>query len=442
MGVIDFGLGSRPTSPTRSRLGGAALVALVVVALAGCSQEVEPASGPTTTTTTQTRGQEDPCAGSHWVAAWRAAPSGSGPTVSERTLRMVVTPHVGGRALRLQLTNRYGTTPLVIRKARVARRTSDAATEPGSSRPATFDGKPSITVPPGGDVVSDDVPFTTEAFEDLAVTLYIEGPTGPVSEHFIASETASYTAPGDHVADTRGVAFGSGVASWYLLAGIDVLAPMSTVAVVAFGDSITDGFLSTVARSGGVVNSRYPDVLARRFAGAHRTVAVANQGISSNRLLSGPSDDRILAGTRGLDRLADDVLSVPGATDVVVLLGINDLRLGSATADDLIEGLTTLVAWLHRADLDVTLGTYPPVKASALVDASRRKVNTWIRTSDAADHVVDFDAALRNDEKPWSLAARYDSGDGVHPNARGYEAMAGAVDLGSLGSTCSRPASS
>jgi len=387
------------------------------------------------------------CSGSHWVGAWGASPSHAAvPGYAGQTMRMLVTPNAGGRLARVRLTNRYGTAPVTFDAVRLARRASGAGVVAGTSRPVTFGGRRSITIARGADAVSDPVRIRFRAFQQLAVSVYARADTGPATTHFLASEPSTYVAAGDHTADRGGAAFGEPQESWVFLDGVDVLAPARVGAVVALGDSITDGALSTEARATGARDTRWPDFLARRLVRAGRPLAVVNEGIGGNRIrLDAVPTSPEIFGPSTLFRLDGDVLAVSGATDVIVLEGINDIGQDPpATAAQVIAGLQQVVTRLQVAGLRVLVGTLTPsggmgvpTYGSAAAGAIRRAVNRWIRGSRLPDGIVDFDAAVRDPSRPSRIRPAYDSGDHLHPNARGYRAMGDAVRLGALrGSGC------
>jgi lysophospholipase L1-like esterase len=391
-----------------------------------------------------------PCDSQHWVGAWAADPTDATHNgFAGQTLREIVTPHMGGAAVRVHLTNRFGSGAVTFDSVTIARRTVGAAVLPGSLHAVQFGGLPSVTIAPGADAVSDPVEMAIAPFEDLAVSLYSSAATGAATEHFIARQTswASSAGAGDRTRDVFGGAFGQELSSWYFLSGIDVMASAATGAIATFGDSITDGFQGDLLpvvverRDGFDQKVRYPDFLARRLLAAGTRLSVLNDGVTGNRLLADGLVPQF--GPSGLARLDADVLRRAGVTTAVVLLGINDIGYaeppGSVGAGPVEAGYRELIARMHGAGVRVLLGTLLPTGRSTggghgsdQADAVRREVNEWIRSSGTADAVVDFDAALRDPGDPRSLAPRYDSGDHIHPNPAGYRRMAEVVDLATL----------
>ena len=381
----------------------------------------------------------------HWVGSWEASPSGVSlnQPLADRTLRMIVAPHLGGSMLRVHLTNRFGTAPVTLGPFTVGLRGPGASLAAGSARRVTFDGSTTVTIPAGADAVSDPVNLSFGPFRDLAVSVYVPGLVKYPTEHLITRQT-SYMGDGDDASAMSGRAFTqrtTGVIStgWYFLDGIDVLAPGSTGAVAAFGDSITDGFQT---RGGKEVlatidtNGRYPDDLARRLLAARIPLSVLNAGISGNELLNSGLP---LVGPSGLSRFGPDVLAQAGVSDVIVLEGINDIaRTPPATASRLIAAYKQLISRAHAAGLAIQLGTLTPTGgaptayADAAANSVREQVNEWIRTQRFSDGIVDFDAAVRDPHDPAMIDPAYDGGDGLHLNLAGYRALARAVDLALL----------
>jgi lysophospholipase L1-like esterase len=376
------------------------------------------------------------CGGKHWLGVWATSPSdATGATFADQSLRLVINPTYGGSRMRVKLSNRFGLQPVTFGAGAIGRRLGDADVVPRSSRVLRFKGRASVTIPPGGEVVSDQRRFKVRAFEDLVVSLYVTA-SGPATEHFTAIQT-SYATPaggGDHVADEAGTAFTQKLGSWPFLTDLELRAPRAIGSVVTVGDSITDGYPGPLDGNG-----RYPDLLARRLAAAGVRLAIQNAGISGNRVLR----DGLIPGfgPNLLDRLALDVIDQAGASVAIVLEGTNDLgQPPMATAADVIAGLQTVVERLHAAGFRVLLGTQTPSKdtssgmGSGSIEsiAARNAINDWIRTAGVADGVVDFHAAVRDPLDPDQYRPDFDSGDHLHPSPAGYQAMADAIDLALL----------
>jgi lysophospholipase L1-like esterase len=382
-------------------------------------------------------------AADNWVAAWgtaqqlmkpeRVIPSAQvpPPKVERQTVRMVARSAIAGSQLRVSLSNSFGHGPVRIDAAQVARAADDGAIFPGSSRPLTFGGRAWVVLPPGARISSDPVPFDVRAQADLTVSLYVEGDSGPTTSHPIGLRGA-WLAPGNQVT-TEKLSGATLFRSYLWLEGIDVMATARTAAVIAFGDSITDGFSTTPD-----ADTPWPSILARRLA-AQRGAAprsVINMGISGNRVL------REGAGSSGLARFDRDVLSRPGARWVLLLLGINDIGFSAipglpasekATAEDIIAGYQMLIARARLHGLTIIGATLTPFEGvntyTPASEQMRQQVNQWIRGSKQFDAIVDFDLATRDPGHPTRLRPEFDSGDHIHPNDTGNRAMAEAVDL-------------
>ncbi|MGD1210962.1 MAG: SGNH/GDSL hydrolase family protein [Candidatus Acidiferrales bacterium] len=382
-----------------------------------------------------------PKAGEHWVGTWSASPEaaaggiGSNDGFDNQTLRMIVHTSVGGRRVRVRLSNGYGATALVIGAAHIALRREGAAIRPDSDHPLTFSGQKSVTIPPGAFVLSDPVDFDVPPLGDLSVSVYVPDKTGPATWHATGHHETYISASGDFTGTTD-VPYTITKPSWYWLSGVDVLAPAGVQAVVAFGDSITDG-----ATAKPDTNSDWPSELARKLlakSGRH-PMAVLNEGISGNRILHD------FIGQNALARFDADVLAQPGVRCVIVLEGINDIGFSAAkipgrdtaseavTADEIIGGLRQIVERAHEHGIAIFGGTLTPFEGaryySAEGEAKRQAVNAWIRTGGAFDGVIDFDAAVRDPAHPTQVLTSNDSGDHLHPSAAGYQAMGDAVDL-------------
>jgi lysophospholipase L1-like esterase len=351
-------------------------------------------------------------------------------TVSNQTIRQVVHTSIGGRKVRVVLSNAYGTAPVEVGGAHVALREGDATIVAASGKVLTFGGSTTAVILPGATLVSDAVDVSVAPMADLAIDLYIPGDLGigpsPVTTHNNGSQTTYISDAGNHAGAT-GLTVTARPAAWFLLARVEVLAPANTSAVVLFGDSITDGTASTLD-----TNSRWPDQLARRLAARKgASVAVLNAGISGNRLLGDG------AGVSALARFDKDALIQTGVTHVVIMEGINDIGLARANAvpaaADVIAAYKQLIERARARGLKVFGATLTPYEGAFYFtregEAKRQAVNEWIRTSGAYDGVVDFDKVVRDPSAPTKFAPAFDSGDHLHPGDAGYKAMGDAVDL-------------
>jgi lysophospholipase L1-like esterase len=373
-----------------------------------------------------------------WTSTWGASPQvpAAPLAVEGQTLRQVAHVSLGGAGLRVRLSNAFGATALDVTAARVAVSAGGSAIVPNTDRPLTFGGVASTSIPPGALVVSDPVDLAVEPLANLAVSLYFAGAVSATTEHSLAVQTTWRSPPGDFTSATAMPAGSTTTISWYFLNGIEVLPRVShPAAVVTLGDSITDGFNSTLD-----ANRRWPNFLAARLQARHESdrIAVVDEGISGNRVLHD------FIGPNALARFDRDVVAQSGVRWVVVLEGINDIGIANAfgrpqenvTAAQIIAGHQQIIARAHAKGLKIygaTLtafeGTIFPRYFSAEGEVKRQAVNDWIRTSGAYDAVIDFDLATRDPTHPARLLPAYDSGDHLHPNDLGYEAMARAVDL-------------
>jgi lysophospholipase L1-like esterase len=375
-------------------------------------------------------------AGRHWVGAWTASPAPAAMlslSVANRTIRQIVRPSLGGRRLRVRLANTFGREALRIDAVAVATVRDGAVV--GTSRRVAFGGAPSVTIPSGERVVSDPVRLRVRTGDDVVVSFFIAGIAGPLTWHRFASATTYVSFPGDHTGAASLDAFPFRTTSFFVLDGVEVSAPRAVHAIVALGDSITDGVGSTVD-----ANRRYPDFLAGRLRAAGRRVAVLDAGIGGNRVLT----DTGAAGVKTLDRFDRDVLEQPGVRTVVMLEGINDIGFAEVpldvcsfcvdvSPDEIAAGYEQLIARAHDRGLRILGGTLLPFADafdySAHAEAKRQAVNDFIRHRSSFDGIVDFDAVMGDPGDPLRLRPEYDSGDHLHPGDAGYEAMAAAIEL-------------
>ena len=399
--------------------------------------------------------------GTHWVGTWATAlvergdpPAGRPPGrppppppspgafvpirvlnpglhFNDQTLRQIVRTSVGGDRVRVVFSNVFGTEPLAVGAASVALRREGAAIVPASVRELRFGGHASTRIPAGSVLLSDPVELAVPALTELAIDLYLPGQTGssgsPVTTHNRSMQTHFVSTAGDHTGVTD-LPIMTQTESWFFLARVDVEAALRTGAVVAIGDSITDGYGATVG-----AYSRWTDHLAQRFQAANIAMSVLNVGIGGNRVLSNGS------GVSALARLDRDVLVQTGVTHVIVLEGINDIGargMARASAEELIAGHRQLIARAHARGLTIYGATLTPFEGTVIPgywteegEVTRQTLNAWIRTSGEYDGVIDFDAATLDPTQPlWFLPA-YDYSDHLHPGDAGYEAMANTVNL-------------
>lgn len=382
-----------------------------------------------------------------WVGAWYMAPQAvtanpaapaylRAPTLDGATVREIVRPTISGTALRLHISNRYASRVLHLGAVTVGVARGVGALVPGSLRKVTFGGRAQVDVPAGGAVTSDPVEGRVVARRALAVSLYVPGRVQPRTWHKIAGRVNFLSTRGDHSRDVSGRAYVHRGTNVLWLDGVDVRT-RGAWALVAIGDSITDGMRATLN-----AQRRWPDALSRRLrvAGIEH-VAVLNAGISGNRLLH----DSVCYGESLLARFPRDALRRHRVRAIVVLVGINDINFGytpqrrgldcdaphaKVTAGELIVGYRRLIAAAHARGVRIYGATLTPASLPPAREAVRRKVNAWIRTGGAFDAVIDFDAALRDPAHPTRLLVRYDSGDHVHPSDAGYAEMARVVPLG------------
>jgi lysophospholipase L1-like esterase len=382
-----------------------------------------------------------------WVASWGASPTAfisfgnAVPPASfeNQTIRQIVRISTGGEKLRVRFSNEIGDTPLKIGAASIAIVDKESKIKPESLKKLTFGGTGSITVPPGAPALSDPVDFPTPALSTLAVSIYLPEKTKVGRVHM---GRIAYISPGGDFTLSPKLTEMTKTTTLAFMSSIYVTAPKNTGVIVALGDSITDGTASTP-----YTFNNWPQYLAERLAkrnGRGRIMAVVNQGISGNQLLRSGAGDSILG------RFDRDVLSTPGLTHIIVLIGINDIGSGGMqfpgstgpapamrTPEDLISGYRQLIARAHSISPRVKIygatltpfegtfeGYYSPEK-----DKIREAVNQWIRTSGEFDAVIDFDKTIRDPKHPSKMAQEYDSGDKLHPGDAGYRKMADSIDL-------------
>jgi lysophospholipase L1-like esterase len=378
---------------------------------------------------------------SEWTATWGTAIQSSAPVnAADFTCRDVVQVSTGGQQLRIHLSARLATAAVEFGAVSVAKQTQGAAIDQESLRAVTFNGEKGITAPADSEVVSDPVDLTTHAGERLAVSIHLPGWAPMMSLHQSTSASSNYctfSGMGDATGNNDGTPFAQmgGATPW--LSGVDVAGPSPQEgSVVAFGDSLTDGYGSTIDG-----HATWPDRLADRFAAAGRNVGVVNAGISAGTIsMTG------YGLPRGLDRFQADVIDRAGVKSVVLFIGTNDIAFG-ATSSQVIDGLSQLSAAARTHGITVIGATLIPRRGGwggydDAKDQIREEVNAYIRTSPDFDSVADFDAAVRNDDANYPyvglpnserwLDPAYNVGDWTHLNDAGYAALADTIDLGTV----------
>ncbi|MET0536117.1 MAG: GDSL-type esterase/lipase family protein [Steroidobacter sp.] len=383
-----------------------------------------------------------------FVAAWAVSQgriAEHAPALGNSTVRVVVRPTIGGTAVRIKLENTIATTPVTFAAAYIGVLDHGAQLVAGSNRQLTFAGQSTLTLQPGAGAYSDAVALPVQAFQRVAISLDVTS-AGEISTHALGLASSHY-APGHIAKSESGAGFAplpsqaQDVTSFpiYWVTALDVESTTGG-AIVALGDSITDGRCSTTDSSGKVMPDlyqRWTDVLADRLASspASSPKAVVNAGIAGNRVLEdGPT------GPSALTRLDRDVLDRAGATHVILFEGTNDLSRGSTSAE-LIAGTKQIIDRVHARGMKIIGATVVPRGApegapregfSSLQERHRREVNDWMRNEAPFDGVIDFDAAMAGggtSPTGAEIMKREYSCDFIHPNAAGYRALGEAIDL-------------
>lgn len=374
-----------------------------------------------------------------WITSW-AAPQQEPESMNlqpaadlnDATIRQVFRLTIGGSAVRVHLSNAFGTEPLHVQAVRLALPgAAPGTTEPATDRAVLFNGAADVWIPAGAEYLSDPLNLSTKALERLTVTLYLRDAPRHQTGHPGAHAT-TWLAHGDQSSAVELTA-AKHCEHWLFVAGVDVAARAKTQAVVAFGDSITDGHGATTDG-----NDRWPDILANRLQAAGQDVAVLNMGIGGNHMLT----DGL--GPNALARFDRDVLGQSGVRTVLVLEGINDIggltfRKDPPAAEHaafvarIIASYAQLIERAHAHGLKIVGGTILPMTGSDYYqpppsnEADRQQLNAWIRSH--FDAVIDFDKLMRDPARPDHLLPIYDSGDHLHPNPAGYKAMGELIPL-------------
>jgi lysophospholipase L1-like esterase len=385
-----------------------------------------------------------------WVQTWGAAPLppwaafGSfpaAPSFNNQTIRQTIRVSLGGERIRVRFTNEYGAKPLAIGAAVVALSDEKGNIQPGTARRVLFSGQPGTLIPAAAPLLSDPVDLSVKPLSSLSISIYLPEDTGQCTCHQIGVQNAFVSGSGDFTDKPFTPAQTLQLRAF--ISGVEVESRRTAQAVVVLGDSISDGFGATVD-----ANHRWPDLLANRLeARKAGTWGVVNMAISGNRVLSDG-----MAGQSALARFDRDVLSTPGAKVVVLFEGLNDVGISYAnvqgpmaehfralaplrkvTAESMIAAYRQLIGRAHAKGLKIIGTTLTPYEGAAYFspegEAVRQSINIWIRTSHEMDGVIDFDAVIRDPDRPSRIRGGFDMGDHLHASDAGYAAMAAAVDL-------------
>jgi lysophospholipase L1-like esterase len=357
------------------------------------------------------------------------SPQQCNTTFAQQTLRHIVHTSIAGSAARVQISNVFGSQPLTVSDVHIATANSpnDSSIAPGSDHTVTFSGQSSTTIAPGASVASDAVVFPVAALSDVAVSIYFPQTTDPAATCHQTGQQTSYIASGN-VGGSASLSGAQTTGSYYFLTNLDVQNPAAEGAVATLGASITDGIASSSND-----NRRWPNDLAVRLANAGRTIGVLNQGISGNQLLVDG------AGQSALNRFPRDVLAQPGIRWVTFSDDpVNDLGDSHPSGDQLIAGLKKLIAMAHQGGVKILCATLTPFQGagywSSTEEVGRGAYDDFVRSANSGcDGVIDLDAATHDPANPTMYLPAYDSGDHLHPNEAGLQAMADAVDLSLFG---------
>ncbi len=389
-----------------------------------------------------------PVSAPHWIASWGSSQmiaDGDNALPADRaaavTLRQIIRLSAGGDRVRVRLSNAFGTQPLAIGSARIARTTVPATPQVSGGAALTFAGQTGALIPAGAELYSDPIALPVAPGADVAVSLYLPEAATPQTGH-PGARAFSYTLAGDHVADPAFTG-AKQTTHWYALADLEVSGATNAGTIVAIGDSITDGYGVKANH-----NTRWTDILAERLRGAAATrgIGVVNAGIGGNRILLDGLGPNLMA------RFDRDVVARSGVRWAILLEGVNDLGVltreapatpaqHAAIVAQVTGAYTQLVARAHAHGITMIGSTITPFGGNdyyhpgPATEADRQTINAFIRTSGVFDAVIDFDRVMRDPEHPDRLAPTYDSGDHLHPSEAGYRKMGEAVPLTLFGKT-------
>lgn len=370
-----------------------------------------------------------------WLTTWATSPStlpgqsdpDDAPT--EQTLRLIAHTSAGGDSVRIRLSNTHGNGPIVVGAASIALQSEGSSIRSGSSANLSFSGQESVIIAKGAVVFSDPLRYDVPAMTNLSVSLYLPEDAGFLTAHALSNQTNYSAADGDQT-DALNLDGASETAAWPLLTAIDVISADSLSAIAMVGDSITDGWGSTMS-----ANQRWPNHFARRlFAdGAAKNYAVVNAGISGNRVTT---EGNALFGQNLQARFERDVLALSNVTHMVLMEGINDIGMSPSasliSSDEIIAGYRQVIARAHARGIKVIGATLTPYEGAAYYtdegESVRQEVNAFIRDGEAFDGVIDFEKAVQDPANPTRILPSFTE-DNLHPNDDGYRAMAEIVNI-------------
>lgn len=361
-----------------------------------------------------------------WVATWASSQLTAGtnetpfkPPLKENTVRQQIRVNIGGDKIRLTLSNEYGSIPAQFESVHIAHlpTAGENVIDTATDTVITFNGgSESVEIPTGETVVSDEIPFTFEALDDLAITMKLGKFAGSSLTSHTGARANTWIISGDHVTD-ESFAAEETMVSWYFISELDVWAEAGTKTVVLFGDSITDGYGSTPNQF-----ERWSDELTRRLQANPETsnITVANSGIGGNSIFGG-------LGQAAKDRFERDVLNIAGVRYVVILIGINDIGYaGEDISDSMIEQYKIMIDKCHEKGIRIYGGTILPMNGSGYYTEDREKirlaVNDWIMNKAGFDGAIDFAADIADPNDSSRIAPQYNN-DSLHPSPAGYKRM-------------------
>ena len=373
---------------------------------------------------------------------------------TDQSFRMIVRPNAAGQRVRLRLSNLMGSKPVTFDRVSIATRAAGKSLAAGTSVPLTFNGATKVTIARGTEIFCDVVAFELLPERDVAVSFHVIGASGPITWHAKAMTTSYLSAPGTGAQlDDSGTGLTSELRSWLWLAELQAFQPdVERHAIVAIGDSITDGSGTTIDG-----NNRWEDFLNKRLRKAGSSTVVVNGGIGGNRVVTIPwgpvlsgaylSEAKLAdhsgapnttdarcdgCGEPAVIRLERDVFALPNVAAVFLFEGVNDIGAGASYAQ-VIAGMQDIVQRAHARGIKVLAATITPYYGFAYdqvyPDLTRKQVNEWIKTSKTFDAVFDFDAAVRDPAYPAQIKAEYSAPDHIHLNPAGYEKVAGVITL-------------